>query len=340
MEAVKKKLFWGIFISILSFFAMSHNANAVDFTFNLNDFEQVGAISRPRMVCNFVNSSYSGNPCIFSNTTGGLVSGNIDTQTFDVKSGDILTFDFIVYNSNVLTTGETASGSLTGNIIFNRFVGPGYTVLSVEPLNISSNFDIINYYLELTCRPYGASSEVCSGYPELSLNYHYYSVYRVILRISQNNSSFNFPFTTSTNSPFFYLQNAYGNYSMPIYFDRFILYRLTETQENKEVEQKTQNAVNDSQAAGGSSSSDAQTGTTGLLNAITGAVNVISAARPTNCKINGNMGNLDIGQLDLCANPAPAFVQTIGSLILILMCVPLAISLFNRFIAIFRSFQS
>lgn len=103
--------------------------------------------------------------------------------------------------------------------------------------------------------------------------------------------------------------------------------------------QETQAAADASADAGDSSSSDAEQGTASLISAIGSAVSVISSASPTNCKINGNMGNLDVGQIDLCANPVPSFIQVIGSLILILITVPLCITLFNRFIALFRSFQ-
>ena len=166
-------------------------------------------------------------------------------------------------------------------------------------------------------------------------------VYRITQRVDLDGNHL-IGLNVTDNSTLRYILSFYqsSNYTVFFTLKNFTIYRPAESKENKEVEEKTQGAVDDSEAAGGSSSSDAQTGTTGLLNAITGAVSVISSASPTNCKINGNMGNLDIGQLDLCANPAPTFIQTIGSLILILMCVPLAISLFNRFIAIFRSFQS
>ena len=194
----------------------------------------------------------------------------------------------------------------------------------------------------------GYGSSVNENYTLITDHYNDLKLHKYYFRVKNNfNGSIGFKsgnYNSGSYSLWKYLSTlgSDGSFNGGVYFRGVSLkiYEFMGSEENREVEEKTQDAVDESQTAGSGSSSQAQTGTTGLLNAITGAVSVISSAQPTNCKINGNMGNLDIGQLDLCANPAPAFVQTIGSLILILMCVPLAISLFNRFIAIFRSFQS
>lgn len=103
--------------------------------------------------------------------------------------------------------------------------------------------------------------------------------------------------------------------------------------------QNVQNAADDSSTTGSSSSSDATAATSSLISVIGGFVNVLTSAQPTNCRINANLNHIDMGQLDLCANPVPSYVQIIGSIILICAAIPLAIVLFNRFIGLFRSFQ-
>lgn len=104
--------------------------------------------------------------------------------------------------------------------------------------------------------------------------------------------------------------------------------------------QEVQTAANNSQSSGNSSQSDSQSATSSLLSVITAGVGAITSASPTNCKINGNMGNLNIGNIDLCANPVPTFMAVIGSIIAVLVVLPLVILLFNRFIGIIRSFQT
>ena len=108
----------------------------------------------------------------------------------------------------------------------------------------------------------------------------------------------------------------------------------------KEAKQETQNAADQSKNAGNDSTSQAQAGTSSLLSVIGAGIGAITTASPSNCKINGNMGNMNIGNIDLCANPVPTFVAVIGSIIAILVVLPLVILLFNRFIGIVRSFQT
>ena len=117
------------------------------------------------------------------------------------------------------------------------------------------------------------------------------------------------------------------------------IYATPSSDINQEQEQATQDAADNSATAGGNSGSSSQTATSSLLSVITAGVGAITSASPTNCKINGNMGNLNVGNIDLCANPVPTFMALIGSIIAVLVVLPLVILLFNRFISIIRSFQ-
>ena len=111
----------------------------------------------------------------------------------------------------------------------------------------------------------------------------------------------------------------------------------------KDEMQKEENTANDNieqgNEAADASSEDAENATSSLISVIGQFVGAVTTASPSNCLINGNMGNFSMGQIDLCPNPVPAFVQIISSLILIAICVPFALIMFNRFINLFRSFQ-
>lgn len=334
MEAVKKYWIWGIFISILSIFAMSHNANAVTVTFDLSNYSVVRRLNSAAITCEFQNaysSTSSGAWCDadLNNTGGGTYLNSILTNdTYSVEANDILNFTFIIYSSTGQFEYQPLLRTYTSSL-------QGWDVLSFQQVN----FDDYSSKIEASgILNFNSSGSSYLNFTEWEYN-TFYRVYDVTL-IARAKRDAKFGLVQGTTSPILLFNSSDIGKKVRVSIQNFVLYRYNESQTNKEVEEKTQDAVDDSQDAGNSSTQDAQSGTTGLLNAITGAVSVISSASPTNCKINGNMGNLDIGQLDLCANPAPAFIQTIGSLILILMCVPLAISLFNRFIAIFRSFQS
>lgn len=109
---------------------------------------------------------------------------------------------------------------------------------------------------------------------------------------------------------------------------------------NKEQQQAGEQAQQDGQQGSSSSQSDATQGTQSLLNAITGFVGVISNATPTNCRITGDMGALDLGQLDFCQDNPPAIIQIIGSLILIAVTIPIVIWTVKKIISMFRSFTN
>lgn len=107
----------------------------------------------------------------------------------------------------------------------------------------------------------------------------------------------------------------------------------------EEEENTTNSNMQQGQNNADSSTSDSEEATSSLLSVIGSFVGAITTASPSNCSINGNMGNFSMGNIDLCANPVPTFVQIISSLVLIAICVPFAIIMFNRFISLFRSFQ-
>lgn len=81
-----------------------------------------------------------------------------------------------------------------------------------------------------------------------------------------------------------------------------------------------------------------QTGTT-LLKAFTDFVGALTNARPSNCNLNMDLGNLDMGVVNLCSLSPPPVFQTIASIFMILFCVPLSIATARKVISLFRSFQ-
>lgn len=104
--------------------------------------------------------------------------------------------------------------------------------------------------------------------------------------------------------------------------------------DNLESQQEdAQDGADDSQVAAQS------TGTT-LLAAFTGFVGTLTSASPSNCVIDMDMGNMDLGNVDFCQMSPPPIFQTIASIMLIAFCVPLSIATATKVIELFRSFQS
>lgn len=95
----------------------------------------------------------------------------------------------------------------------------------------------------------------------------------------------------------------------------------------------------DSQSGADDSQEDAESTGTTLLGAFTGFVTALTSASPSNCNIDMDLGNLDLGVVNLCQLSLPQPFPTIASIMLILFCVPLSISTARKVISLFRSFQ-
>lgn len=92
--------------------------------------------------------------------------------------------------------------------------------------------------------------------------------------------------------------------------------------------------------SGASDSSDDATDTgTSLLGAFSAFITALTSATPSNCNIDMDLGNLDLGVVNLCQLSLPQPFPTIASIMLILFCVPLSISTARKVINLFRSFQ-
>lgn len=80
--------------------------------------------------------------------------------------------------------------------------------------------------------------------------------------------------------------------------------------------------------------------TTNLIGLFGSFVSAVSSASATNCNIVANFGNLNLGTLNLCQDNPPAFIQVIGSIVLIVILVPCAYWLVMRILGEIRSFTN
>lgn len=113
-------------------------------------------------------------------------------------------------------------------------------------------------------------------------------------------------------------------------------------QQNNQDQQDRNNMESqqsDSQADADDSQVAAESTGTTLLAAFTGFVNALTSASPSNCNIDMDLGNLDLGVVNLCQLSLPQPFPTIASIMLILFCVPLSIATARKVINLFRSFQ-
>lgn len=320
-----KKVFY-IFIPVLAVLLMSHNSFALTTTFDLSNYEIVDSISTAYTDCSFIGGSNLNNDhvvnCSATINNATSLKSIITESTFITKKNDILNFYLVIWSPNNLR-------------FMPRFVDFTAT---------NQGWDVIDYHEvlgeDIDRVFYSFNGHISSSSNDLGFDLRdtntFYRVFDISLR-SRNDSDKHFGLDSAGGLFRFDSSDNGSN----VYFSmrNYRTYRYNGSAENKEVENKTQDAANNSATSGGSSASDSQTATSSLLSVIASGVGAITSASPTNCKINGNMGNLNVGNIDLCANPVPTFMALIGSIIAVLVVLPLVILLFNRFISIIRSFQ-
>ena len=316
---IKKILY--IFIPILSVLLMSHNSYAAVSTFDLNNYTVVSSGYRPPFTCTFDNSTtVNGWEACSIGTNGNHTLTTIITSglTWTIKKGDIVEFDIAVF---------TPSNYRNEHPVL--YAGNGLTYNNLLIFDVRETVNDHLYIID----NFTSSTGTMNDGTYFSHVYHFSAQvlkdFSGQLGLSSNSASFPiFAFHKSQADTFYFRMS------------NLVLWRKSSTNPiNDEQSKATQDAADDSATSGSSSSSSSQTATSSLLSVITSGIGAITSASPTNCKVNGNMGNLNVGNIDLCANPVPTFMTLIGSIIAVLVVLPLVILLFNRFISIIRSFQ-
>lgn len=136
-----------------------------------------------------------------------------------------------------------------------------------------------------------------------------------------------------------------GNIKVYLGFSVFKTYIPDESPEEqmnqKDEEDRTniESQSSDTDSSAESSSEDAENTGTTLLGAFSAFVTALTNASPSNCNLDMDLGNLDLGVVNLCQLSPPQPIPTIASIFLILFCVPLSIATAKKVINLFRSFQ-
>lgn len=112
-----------------------------------------------------------------------------------------------------------------------------------------------------------------------------------------------------------------------------------ESQQKKEREE-LEDTQSDAETSADDSSDDAESQGTTLLAAFSAFVTAITSASPSNCNLDMDLGNLDLGVVNFCQLSPPASFQAIASIFMILFFVPLSIATARKVINLFRSFQT
>lgn len=302
---------------------MSDNVSAFEMVMDYDNYESISYSARVNVDCIISGITYTNQGfCSHIDRTGDLnLTRLVSNSIFSVKSGDIVNFKVAVFSLNNFSFNS-------GTLYINNQVQSGRVI----GFNEVSNDDLADTY----------SLDLDSG--SISSGNYISRVYEYYIRVSTGSDSYQVGLNSSSaNYPIFswYSSNITDRLIFKI-FDVNV-FRYVGKDANAEQEQKTQNAVDDSENAGNSSSQNASQSGASLLSAIGGFFSVITSASPTNCVFNAPLNTYFGSQrlnVDLCALDTPPQIGALTSIIAIGVLIPFAINMFRKFISLFRSFQS
>lgn len=315
------KLVIGIFISICAIFVMSHNASAIDFVLDLDNytlsrnderrildlawngntscinvnycevFDSVN-VSRVNLLKNGVNASYNDNSIVIWRVLVG-------SQLHDGYSNAISLF-----NQKNFTTNND-------NLIFL-----GYNQKTVDRETVYTTFSVApdNTYV----------GNVVSSY-------HNFTIYEYYFKVLQGGQyKIGFESTGSSITSDIFDLTAYNNSKIMFMNLSVQAWSPVESKENKEVEEKTQEAVEQSAESGESSQGSVEGSTQNLMSAGASIISALSNAPATDCNINMTTSGSSsaftgaIGSVNLCSG-VPSGVLTMVQGIVALVFTPIVL---------------
>lgn len=336
---IKKLLLKGIFILFCAVFVMSHNTQALTLTQNVR---LVGVYSAGLTAYGSLISVTNAASVYGGNSGVWVEDFYITFRNLACTPGDLLQVNINLFNVNNDNALNAWVSSLYGG-------DSDFSFIETEYQNLDQNTGQIKITLSCTnnfSRPLSQIRLDSATGSRFALNANEYmtilyaSRYRIVdPSVDAHEAAENL---YEINQKVDNIVSKLGNNAEALNNVNNNIESVNDTlQQQKEEEQ---NALNDAttgaQDGADDSSEEATTATSSLISAITGFVSAITSASPSNCFINGNMGNINMGMIDLCANPVPSYISVIGSIIVVMLVIPFCIIMFNRFIGLFRSFQN
>lgn len=318
---------------LCAIFTMSHNASALDFSVDVdlvsNSSSQIYPIAWNcgASVCNGFQNAWTG---FLTTTDGGLLNYRHSIPNRTYSYGDIIRLSYNVTSTRDTSANHTSFSGLKYN--GNHPVSVLYS--DVSQLNDSGGVVYVYFWV------YGTFTDSDLSLTSVDGGFTWYLF---------TGSSGTAESLKILDTQVFRLKNGSQDYSGALNTINNNINSINSglnnvkdaiDNQNEEEKQEVQDATHDAQDGADDAQADSEAATSSLLSVITGFFGAMANLNPTNCKFDSHLPFLSgNGEIDLCTVPAPAVVQTIGSLILIGLMVPFAIHMYNRFISITGSFQ-
>ena len=338
------KLVKYILIPVFFVFVMSHNASAANLSYNMNDYDWITSVNLGTQYCAYSYNSFGSSPsiCLLNRTNPNMYG----IRSYDIphEKGDLGEF-YIGVANNI----RGSNIGLNFGFFMDNFgtINDNYKIISVEKVISTVYYDDSNSSI-IYCDTSNTHWLECNQDEALGTGPYnsnlYAEVYKITILFTTKGSHPIGLSALNANTPIGTCKIGDGLGVNPgaqcqVRIFGFTQWGYVGSSVNKEQKEAAEDAAADSQTSGSSSQNDATSATSSLISVITSGIGAITSASASNCVINADMGNFDMGSIDLCANPVPTFMQVIGSIIAALVVLPLLIVLFNRLIAIIGSFQ-
>lgn len=109
-----------------------------------------------------------------------------------------------------------------------------------------------------------------------------------------------------------------------------------QNQQDNQDRQDLENAQSDADSSADDSAEAVSNASDSLLVIMGNFIDIVLHPPSKNCKIDADMGHMDLGEIDLCQLPVPPAVGTIATVLLIGLLIPFVISLINTFLSLLK----
>lgn len=275
----------------------------------LYDYYQ-GAINSPAQI-----------NCPVLRHTATTISCDIDVS-FDVSGGQ----HFAVYS---WTNVSYVTQDITNTSLYYNFYFKNNNSSSIRLYSTGLNFSVGDSELALNTQAIQSFNRDVSSY-----------IGSVVSSINANGNDLESAITSLNNDFNSFRTNTYNQLnSIDSNVSNIWEYLQDKQDQDEEDRDNIEEQSSDIDSESSDSSSDAEQQGTTLLGAFSAFVTALTSASPSNCVLDMDLGNLDLGNVDFCTLSPPQPVPTIASIFLILFCVPLSIATAKKVINLFRSFQ-
>lgn len=274
---IKKILY--IFIPFLAVLLMSHNVGAVSPVINLDNYTNFSSARSPSIRCYYSD-----------NTSDGTCVGNYFVSSDSTVNKLITSFDL----SPAFPNGQ--------NFVANDIVEFDLTFYSVSTLSDAFRFGIVSTLSQ-------SGNFVLLSWEETQNNafldaadsgaYSFVLTYHFVFMAKSDVSNSTFAILSSSNRPFNLYESFNGLNGYRLVLTNYNCWRKNDVNDtNAEQKEATEDAADESESQAESSGSNA--GTTNLINGLGNVFSAIANTPAGSCSIDANLGNLDLGQINLC----------------------------------------